>query len=103
MTVLSLDQSAWRRALRELDDDHRHWFQLVATTTAEALSEGRSCIVTTNNLEIFDCCRRLAQHLGASVEIVERADGLTDLIFSPPSRRKARPVAHERPTVRFRA
>ena len=53
MTVLSLDQSAWRRALRELDDDHRHWFQLVVTTTAEALSEGRSCIVTTNNLKFL--------------------------------------------------
>ena len=53
--------------------------------TAEALAEGRSSVVTTNNAKIFDCLKRLAQHLDANVEIVER-DGLTDLIFRPPPR-----------------
>jgi hypothetical protein len=58
-----------------------------AMATASALSEGRASTVTTNNVEIFDCCRRFAQHLRASVEIVERADGLTDLIFRPKRRK----------------
>jgi hypothetical protein len=87
MTVPSLDQSALQRELRELDDDRRDWFRLVATATAEALADGRSCVVTTNNAKIFDCLKRLAQHLGVSAEIVER-DGLTDLIFRPLPRRK---------------
>jgi hypothetical protein len=58
----------------------------MAMATASALSEGRASTVTTNNLEIFDCCRRLASHLNASIEMIERADGLTDLIFRPPPR-----------------
>jgi hypothetical protein len=62
------------------------WWAMV---TASALSEGRTSTVTTNNVEIFDCLKRLAQHLRASAEIVER-DGLTDIILRPPSRRKAR-------------
>jgi hypothetical protein len=47
---------------------------------AAALSEGHTSTITTNVSEVLGCCRRLAAHPGASVEIVERDDGLTDVI-----------------------
>jgi hypothetical protein len=89
MTVPSLDQFAWRRELRELDDDRRDFLRLMATATVRALSEGRASTITTNVPEVLDCCRQLARHFSASatVEEVER-DGLIDLIFRPG--RKAR-------------
>jgi hypothetical protein len=82
MTALSLDHFALRRELRELTPEHREWFHTMATATVKAFSEGRASIVTSNVPEVQDCCRRLAAHLGASIETVERGE-LTDLIFRP--------------------
>jgi hypothetical protein len=83
MTVLSLDQSALRRELRALDAFDRQWFELMATATATALSEGRTSVVSSNRSAIICSCRRLAMRLGARIQIIERDDGVTDLIFSP--------------------
>jgi hypothetical protein len=82
MTALSLDHFALRRELRELTPEHREWFHTMATVTVKALSEGRETTITSNIPEVQDCCRRLAAHLSASVEIIERGE-LTDLIFRP--------------------
>lgn len=87
MTVLSLDQNTLRRELRELTPEEREWFRLMATATASALSEGRTSTVTSNVPEILDCCRQLARHLNASIELVERGE-LTDVIIRPPPRAK---------------
>jgi hypothetical protein len=89
MTTLSLDH-ALRRELRDLDPFDREWFELMATATAKALSEGRASTITSNIPEVFDCCRRLAAHLGASIERIDRTDGRTDLIVRPPPCRRAR-------------
>jgi hypothetical protein len=92
-SALSLDQALLRRELRELDAFDADWFKLTATATVAALREGRTCTVSTNVPEILDCCRRLAVALGATVEMIEGYDGVTDVVFRPPSRRKARPAA----------
>jgi hypothetical protein len=76
-----------RRELRELDDDHREFFHLMAKATAKALREGRASTITTNVSEILDFAGRLAAHLGATVQIAER-DDVTDVILRPASCRK---------------
>jgi hypothetical protein len=94
MTAL-LDQFvALRRELRDLQPMERDWFRLTVTATATALRERRTSTIATNIPPILDCCKRLAAHLGASIEIIERDDGLTDLIFRPPSRRRLASQRH---------
>jgi hypothetical protein len=78
-----------RRASASADQGEREWFQLMATATAAALREGRGSVVSSNVPEILDCCKRLAAHLGASTELIERGE-LIDVTF------KARPAAKVR-------
>jgi hypothetical protein len=47
----------------------------VAAAVVETFSEGRGFTVASNIPEIVHRCRRLATHLGASLEIIERDDG----------------------------
>jgi hypothetical protein len=67
--ALSLDQFKLRRELRELDPMEQDWFRLMATATAAALREGRASTITSNIPAILTCCRRLAAHLGARIEM----------------------------------
>ena len=83
MTVPLLDQNTLRRELRELNDDERQWFEIVARATAAALSEGRSATLSSNTGEVVDACRQLGRCLGAAIETIERLDGLTDVILRP--------------------
>jgi hypothetical protein len=78
--------------MRELATADRDWFRLTAMATARALAEGRGSTIATNAPEILDACRSLARHLRATatVEEIERHDGVVDLIFSP-RRRAPRP------------
>jgi hypothetical protein len=76
--TLSLDQFGLRRELRGLAAFDREWFQQMATATA--LSEGRASTITSNIPEILDCARRLAAHLGAVAEVIERGD-VVDIII----------------------
>ena len=97
MTVPSLDQFALRRELRALTPDEADWFRLMAAAAAAALREGRASTVASNVPEILDCCKRLAAHLGASIELIERGE-LVDVIIRPPPRGKALGPLHAQST-----
>jgi hypothetical protein len=54
----------------------------LAAATATVFSEGRASTIASNVPAIVDLLRRLAAHLGATIEIVERGE-LTDVVFHP--------------------
>lgn len=48
--------------------------------------EGKPYSFITDNPETVRRSRALAQHVGASIKVIEQAAGITQIQFSPPSR-----------------
>ncbi len=53
---------------------------------AAKLMEGKRSGVHTDDPDTIERCCLLAQHIGASVEIVEEEAGQTSIFFNPPRR-----------------
>ncbi len=53
---------------------------------AAKLMEGKYSGVHTDDPITIQRCRQLAQHIGASVEMIEEASGRTRIFFGPPAR-----------------
>jgi hypothetical protein len=77
---------------QKLDDEVRVALPQIDETSvplvlmAAKLMEGKYSGVQTDDPDTVRRCRLLAQHIGASVEMIEEESGRTKMFFGPPAR-----------------
>ncbi len=75
---LEEDVNTWVAELARLDDD-----DVLMTFSASDIMAGRRFSLTTRSREIISRHRSLAEHMGASVEEIDRGEA-TELVIGPP-------------------
>ena len=72
------DVNTWVTASARLDDD-----DVLMTFSASDIMAGRRFSLTTRSREIISRHKSLAEHMGASVEEIDRGEA-TELVIGPP-------------------
>jgi hypothetical protein len=76
---LEEDVNTWVTELARLDDD-----DVLMTFSASDIMAGKRFSLTTRNRDVISRHRSLAEHMGASVEEIDRGEA-TELVIGPPS------------------
>ena len=75
---LEEDVNTWVTELARLDDD-----DVLMTFSASDIMAGKRFSLTTRNREIISRHKSLAEHMGATVEEIDRGEA-TELVIGPP-------------------
>jgi hypothetical protein len=79
--VSSSDMDAFKKGLDRFGDAG-----IPMLMVAAKLLEGKGYQITTDNPETISRCRSLADHMGASIDVIRKDSWLTQMNFRPPSR-----------------